>query len=78
MLFARSVIQVVIGRPREFCLLYFLLLLVVVVMCYVLYIEEVSYSYTIMCVQFDCFKEMIIITFLEFMYYKYCILKAFL
>ena len=46
-------------------------------MCYVLYIEEVSYSFNIMCVQFECFKEMIMISFLEFMYYKYCILKPF-
>ena len=29
---------------------------------------EVYYSYNIMCVQFECFKEMIIITFLEFIY----------
>ena len=39
--------------------------------------EEVSSSYNIMCVQFECFKEMVIITFLEFMYYKYCIFKPF-
>ena len=79
MLFARSVIQVVIGRPRDLLpsICPSIYLLVVVVMFYVLYIEEVSYSYNIMCVQFECFKEMIIITFLEFMYYKYCILKPF-
>ena len=77
MLFARSVIQVLLVDHGIFCLLYFLLLLVVVVMCYVLYIEEISYSYNIMCVQFECFKDMIIFTFLEFMYYKYCMLKPF-